>query len=74
VFDITKRKIHNVLQGVAKDGVEMTDEDKKWFELWTEQNCEYRLDTACLDNAQHYCSSRRVVLESGCYRGGFDCH
>jgi hypothetical protein len=38
VFDITKRKIHNVLQGVADKGVEMDDEDKKWFELWTEQN------------------------------------
>ena len=40
IFDITKRKIHNVLQGVAPPGVEMSDEDKKWFELWTEQNCE----------------------------------
>jgi hypothetical protein len=40
VFDITKRKIHNVLQGVAKEGVEMSDNDKKWFEAWTEQNCE----------------------------------
>ena len=39
VFDITKRKIHNVLQGVAPEGMEMNDEDKKWFELWTEQNC-----------------------------------
>lgn len=40
IFDVTKRKIHNVLQGVAPEGVEMTDEDKKWFEIWTEQNCE----------------------------------
>ena len=39
VFDITKRKIHNVLQGVAPEGVEMDDTDKKWFELWTQQNC-----------------------------------
>jgi hypothetical protein len=39
IFDITKRKIHNVLQGVAEEGVEMTDEDKKNFEIWTEQNC-----------------------------------
>lgn len=39
VFDITKRKIHNVLQGVAPKDVEMNDEDKKWFELWTQQNC-----------------------------------
>lgn len=40
VFDITKRKIHNVLQGVARENVEMSQEDKEWFESWTEQNCE----------------------------------
>ncbi|ORX40487.1 trehalose synthase [Kockovaella imperatae] len=40
VFDITKRKMHNVLQGVAPQGTEMTDEDKQCFELWTEQNYE----------------------------------
>jgi hypothetical protein len=40
VFDTTKRKIHNVLQGVAPEGTEMSDEDKRWFEIWTEQNCE----------------------------------
>jgi hypothetical protein len=39
VFDITKRKIHNVLQGVAPEGVEMSDEDKRFFEIWTEENC-----------------------------------
>lgn len=39
VFDITKRKIHNVLQGVAPKGIEMNDTDKKWFETWIEQNC-----------------------------------
>lgn len=39
VFDITKRKIHNVLQGVAKEGVEMGREDKEWFESWTDENC-----------------------------------
>jgi len=42
IFDITKRKIHNVLQGVAEAGVEMSDEDKRNFEIWTEQNCESR--------------------------------
>jgi hypothetical protein len=41
VFDITKRKIHNVLQGVAQPGVEISDVDKNWFELWIQQNCEY---------------------------------
>jgi hypothetical protein len=40
IFDITKRKIHNVLQGVADEGEEMNDEDKRSFEAWTEQNCE----------------------------------
>jgi hypothetical protein len=40
VFDITKRKLHNILQGVAPPGVEITETDKKWFELWTAQNCE----------------------------------
>ncbi|KAK4689437.1 hypothetical protein P7C73_g671, partial [Tremellales sp. Uapishka_1] len=40
VFDITKRKIHNVLQGVAPKNYELDAEDKKWFELWTEQNYE----------------------------------
>ena len=39
IFDITKRKIHNVLQGVAPEGIEMTDLDKKWFETWIDQNC-----------------------------------
>jgi hypothetical protein len=39
VFDITKRKIHNVLQGVSPEGVEMSDDDRKSFETWTEQNC-----------------------------------
>ncbi|KAK8853482.1 hypothetical protein IAR55_004189 [Kwoniella newhampshirensis] len=40
VFDITKSKFHNVLQGVSPKGVELDDVDKKWFELWTEQNYE----------------------------------
>lgn len=48
IFDITKRKIHNVLQGVSPEGVEMNDDDKKWFEAWTEQNCEQRF--LCPDN------------------------
>ncbi|WVN90064.1 uncharacterized protein L203_105299 [Cryptococcus depauperatus CBS 7841] len=39
-FDITKTKFHNVLQGVSPKGVEIDDNDKKWFELWTEQNYE----------------------------------
>ncbi|WVQ94959.1 hypothetical protein IAU59_002049 [Kwoniella sp. CBS 9459] len=49
VFDITKRKFHNVLQGVAPKGVELNDEDKKWFELWTEQNYESFWSSGALD-------------------------
>lgn len=40
VFDITKRKIHNVLQGVAPPDVELSEKDKEYFEIWSEQNCE----------------------------------
>jgi hypothetical protein len=40
IFDITKRKLHNVLQGVAEKGIELDGEDKRNFEIWTEQNCE----------------------------------
>ena len=43
IFDITKRKIHNVLQGVAPPDIEMSDEDKRFFEIWTEENCEHAL-------------------------------
>lgn len=43
VFNITKTKFHNVLQGVSPKGVEISDTDKTWFELWTEQNCESSL-------------------------------
>lgn len=40
VFNITKTKFHNVLQGVSPKEVEINETDKTWFELWTEQNCE----------------------------------
>ncbi|EIW72195.1 trehalose synthase [Tremella mesenterica] len=49
VFDITKRKIHNVLQGVAEKGMEMSDEDKRWFEIWTRQNYEAFWTKGALD-------------------------
>ncbi|ORY25443.1 hypothetical protein BCR39DRAFT_544106 [Naematelia encephala] len=49
VFDITKRKIHNVLQGVAPQGVEMNDEDHRWFELWTDQNYESFWSNGAID-------------------------
>jgi hypothetical protein len=38
VFDITKRKFHNVLQGVAPKDTMLKEEDKKLFESWTEWN------------------------------------
>ncbi|OBZ83263.1 Trehalose phosphorylase [Choanephora cucurbitarum] len=38
VFDITKRKFHNVLQGVADSSVWLTDEDKQAFIDWSDEN------------------------------------
>ncbi len=38
VFDITKKKFHNVLQGVAPASVCLTDEDKKVYLDWSEDN------------------------------------
>ncbi|KZV97732.1 UDP-Glycosyltransferase/glycogen phosphorylase [Exidia glandulosa HHB12029] len=38
VFDVTKRKLHNVLQGVAPPGTVLTKEEKELFERWTEWN------------------------------------
>lgn len=38
VFDVTKRKYHNTLQGVAPKGTELEEDEKRWFEIWTEQN------------------------------------
>lgn len=38
VFDITKRKFHNVLQGVAAPDVWLSDEDKQTFIEWSDEN------------------------------------
>ncbi|KAI8979565.1 hypothetical protein BDF20DRAFT_913124 [Mycotypha africana] len=38
VFDITKRKFHNVLQGVAPADVRLTEEDKQTFIDWSNEN------------------------------------
>lgn len=38
VFTITKRKIHNVLQGVAPIGTELTEEDLDVYRAWIEKN------------------------------------
>ncbi|KAI8340777.1 hypothetical protein BC941DRAFT_493463 [Chlamydoabsidia padenii] len=38
VFDITKRKFHNVLQGVAAPDVRLTEEEKQQFIEWSDEN------------------------------------
>jgi hypothetical protein len=38
IFDITKRKFHNVLQGVAAPDVRLTEEEKKLFIEWSDEN------------------------------------
>lgn len=38
IFDITKRKFHNVLQGVADPKVRLTDADKEAFIDWSNEN------------------------------------
>jgi hypothetical protein len=38
VFDITKRKFHNVLQGVAPPDTCLHDHEKELFERWTAWN------------------------------------
>ncbi|KAI8989412.1 hypothetical protein BDB01DRAFT_718772 [Pilobolus umbonatus] len=38
VFDITKRKFHNVLQGVAPPDVYLTEDDMEVFTEWSDEN------------------------------------
>ncbi|GAA5875124.1 hypothetical protein JCM3774_001643 [Rhodotorula dairenensis] len=62
VFNITKRKFHNVLQGVADHDILLHEEDKQLFEAWTEHNFNRywsgedsplrRLDIAVIDDPQ----------------------
>ena len=40
VFEITKKKMHNVLQGVAPDSVVLTDDEKRIYESWCRTNVE----------------------------------
>lgn len=40
VFHITKNKFHNVLQGVAPDGVELTAHDQDIFRSWSQENAD----------------------------------
>ncbi|MFH1186914.1 MAG: glycosyltransferase [Candidatus Levyibacteriota bacterium] len=39
-FDITKRKFHNVLQGVSDIGIDFTKQDKKIYSSWIKENAE----------------------------------
>jgi len=45
VFEITKTKFHNVLQGVAEEGIEITEHDKKMYSSWIKENAEILHDT-----------------------------
>lgn len=45
VFEITKKKFHNVLQGVAPANVVLTDEDKEVYNAWIAENAELFHDT-----------------------------
>ena len=38
IFDITKRKFHNVLQGIASPDVRLTEEEKQAFLDWSDEN------------------------------------
>lgn len=40
VFDVTKTKFHNVLQGVADKGVELTLKDKRIYNAWIKENAD----------------------------------
>jgi len=39
-FDVTKTKFHNVLQAVADKDVELTLEDKRFYNVWIKENAE----------------------------------
>lgn len=40
IFDITKRKFHNVLQGIAPPDERLTEEDKEMYINWSRDNAE----------------------------------
>ncbi len=40
IFQITKKKFHNVLQGVAPKDIRLTQKDKKLFNKWSKKNAE----------------------------------
>lgn len=41
VFDITKKKFHNILQGVAPGGLRLDDSDKEVYNAWMSDNRPY---------------------------------
>lgn len=58
VFDITKTKFHNVLQGVAPSGVELTQRDQHLFNTWSHENAVFfkpiiqKADVVVIDDPQ----------------------
>jgi hypothetical protein len=50
-LDITKKKFHNVLQGVAEKDIVLEEEDEAYFEAWIKANYEkFWKDTGVLTN------------------------
>lgn len=56
IFDITKQRFHNVLQGVSKPGTTLRPEHKEMFERWTEANLETFWSEGAID-------SRIIVID-----------
>lgn len=58
VFEITKQKFHNILQGVADPSIELTAEDKELYLAWTKETaavCQSELlaaDVIVIDDPQ----------------------
>jgi hypothetical protein len=63
VFDVTKRKFHNVLQGVAKEGTKLEDDDKELFEKWTDWNYHRYWRGACKDTGNSPIDVDLVVID-----------
>jgi len=38
IFDITKKKFHNILQGIASPDIKLTEKDKQIFDKWSSAN------------------------------------
>lgn len=47
IFDITKRKFHNILQNVADSGVVLEEEEKSLFNSWSKKNAKSLLNSIC---------------------------